>query len=61
MSGMKYIGGGAWIPGVPARDLTAEEASTHADAIAATEAAGHKLYEPVTPTAKLRAKKESEE
>lgn len=24
---LEYIGGGAWLPGVPARDLTADEAA----------------------------------
>jgi hypothetical protein len=38
---MRYIGEGAWIPEVPARDLTEEEAKTHAAAIKATELAGH--------------------
>lgn len=57
-----YIGEGAWIPGVPARDLTEDEAKTHADAIKATEKAGHRLYVPVThdPPAKKATKKESE-
>ena len=44
MTGLKYVGVGAWIPGVPARDLTAEEAATYADLIEATAAAGHILY-----------------
>jgi hypothetical protein len=45
---LRYIGGGDWIPGVPARDLSAEEAKQHADAIAAAEkATGKKLYKSV--------------
>jgi hypothetical protein len=44
---MRYIGEGAWIPEVPARDLTEEEAKTHSAAIKATELAGHRLYVPV--------------
>lgn len=44
MTGLRYIGEGAWIPGVPARDLTEEEAALYADLIAATAAAGHVLY-----------------
>ncbi len=27
---LRYIGKGAWIPGIPARDLTAEEAENYA-------------------------------
>jgi len=33
MTTMKYVGNGAWIPGVPARDLTAKEAAKYAEAI----------------------------
>lgn len=58
-----YIGEGAWIPGVPARDLNEDEAKTHGAAIAATAKAGHRLYEPVKvdPPAKKATKKESED
>ncbi|MBX3050807.1 MAG: hypothetical protein KF753_04995 [Caldilineaceae bacterium] len=58
-----YMGEGAWIPGVPARDLNEEEAKTHADAIKATEAAGHRLYVPVThdPPVKKATKKASDD
>ncbi len=59
--GFIYIGAGAWIPGVPARDLNEAEAKEHAGAIAATEAAGHRLYVPVTQDAPVkRTKKENE-
>ena len=34
MTNLKYVGNGAWIPGVPARDLTAKEAARFADTIA---------------------------
>lgn len=44
MSGLKYISDGAWLPGVPARDLSAEEAKQYADLIEAAAAAGHILY-----------------
>ncbi len=47
MSGLKYIGGGAWLPGVPARDLSAEEAKEYAEIIAA---AVHVLYVTETET-----------
>lgn len=49
MTELKYIGAGAWIPGVPARDLTAEEATIYADLIEATIAAGHILYSANPP------------
>lgn len=54
-----YIGGGAWLPDVPARNLTAEEAERHAEAIEAANAAGHRLYRKA-PTPKAgKAEKES--
>lgn len=63
---IKYTGAG-WIPGVPARDLTAEEFATHREQIAATAAAGGVLYEvppdatevDATPEARELAKAES--
>jgi hypothetical protein len=39
---MRYVGGGSFFIGVPARDLTAEEAAQHWGVIA-----GSALYEPV--------------
>lgn len=40
-----YIGGGDWIPGVPARDLTEDEYKQHRDVIDAnTKAMGRALY-----------------
>ena len=44
MTGLRYVGNGSWIPGVPARDLSAEEAVIYADLIEATRFAGHTLY-----------------
>ena len=38
----KYIGGGDWFPGVPARDLSAQESALYADFLA-TET-GQRLY-----------------
>jgi hypothetical protein len=55
MSGLRYIGDGAWIAGVPARDLNAEEAKQYADLIADTAAAGHVLYVPDQETATVTA------
>ena len=47
----KYIGGGAYIHGVPARDLTDVEAEEFADVIAEQERlTGVKLYQPVAPS-----------
>lgn len=41
---IRYIGEGSWLPGVPARDLTAVEFERHQEAIEAADAAGHVLY-----------------
>lgn len=35
---LRYVGDGAWLPNVPARDLTAEEAEEHAARYGASEA-----------------------
>lgn len=42
MSAMRYVGGGSFYIGIPARDLTAEEAEQHRDVLA-----GSPLYEPL--------------
>jgi len=43
--GLRYIGDGEWIPGVPARDLSAEEAAEFGERIAACEGnTGRTLY-----------------
>lgn len=43
--GLVYQGGGDFIPGVPARDLTHDEAKKHADMIGANEqATGKTMY-----------------
>lgn len=47
---LTYIGDGAWIPGVPARDLTTVEAQQYADQIAAHPPG---LYAGFVATAKL--------
>lgn len=45
MSGMRYMGDGEWIPGVPARDLSDAEAAEFADLIEANaRACGRPLY-----------------
>ena len=47
-AGMRYVGDGEYIFGVPARDLSAEEAATYAPMIAATAAAtGRILYQAI--------------
>lgn len=46
---LRYIGAGRFLMGVPARDLTADEAALHHDLIAACLAeTGVQLYEPMT-------------
>lgn len=45
MSGaMIYVGGGDWLPGLPARDLTAEEVMLFREAL--DSPAGQRLYAP---------------
>lgn len=51
---MKYIGGGSWFPGVPARDLSEAETAQHADFLA-TET-GRKLYETNVNVEKVRTR-----
>lgn len=42
---LKYVGGGSWLPNVPARDLTEKEADEHKDTINANKRAmGRPLY-----------------
>ena len=46
--GLTYVGDGAYIVGVPARDLSAEEAALYAPIIdASTKSMGRSLYLPV--------------
>lgn len=53
---LKYLGGG-YIPGVPARDLTDEEAKQHAPVIEAEErASGMRLYIKATKPDKPETK-----
>ena len=54
---LKYIGGGSYILGVPARDLTDDEEKEHARLIHAEEkASGLVLYEKVEKTVAKPAK-----
>jgi hypothetical protein len=48
-TGLRYIGNGAYLPGLPACDLNAADLVLYATEIAALEAAGNLLsiYEPV--------------
>lgn len=57
---LKYIGAGAFIHSVPARDLTDDEETQHADLIAQQQAAsGMMLYEPVKASKPKTAKDNS--
>ena len=51
----RYVGKGAWLPGVPARDLSEAEFERHREMIEAAAAAGHVLYgqEPDAKAGKL--------
>ena len=54
---MRYLGG-AYIHGVPARDLTADEAAQHGALIAEQEAVTHtQMYEPIAQAAPQQAPK----
>lgn len=44
--GLRYVGAGAYIMGVPARDLSPDEAMKHAEAIERVAEAGQVLYVP---------------
>ena len=41
-----YVGEGAYLPNVPARNLSAEEAEKHRAVIEEAQANGQRLYEP---------------
>ena len=57
MAALKYVGNGTYIHGVPARDLTADEAQTYRKIIEEQEALiGRKLYQAVE--SKPQARKE---
>lgn len=43
---LRYVGKGAYLPFVPARDLSAEEAALHWATIKEAEANGQRLYVP---------------
>lgn len=49
----RYTGAGAWIPGVPARDLLAHEAATLAETLEANLRSARPIYERVLSTAEL--------
>lgn len=47
---LRYVGDGHYLPGVPARDLSADEAAQHLEAINAhARATGRTLYAPIEP------------
>lgn len=47
VTALRYVGNGAYLPFVPARDLSADEAAQHWQIIKAAEANGQRLYVPV--------------
>lgn len=50
-AGLRYLGHGEWIPGIPARDLTAEEAARFAEVLRThTRNTGRVLYGPAPDT-----------
>jgi hypothetical protein len=58
--GVRYLGHGEFIPGVPARDLTAEEAARFGKAIAEHRRnTGRDLYGPPVPAEARPANKAS--
>lgn len=42
----RYVGGGAFLPGVPARDLTTAEAAQYGAQLASASRSGQNLYVP---------------
>jgi hypothetical protein len=45
---LRYVGDGQYLPGVPARDLSADEAAQHLEAINAhARTTGRTLYAPI--------------
>lgn len=44
---LRYVGNGAYLPFVPARDLSADEAAQHWQIIKTAEANKQRLYVPV--------------
>jgi len=42
---LTYIGGGAWLPGIPARNLTDHEADRHYDALVENMAGPRPIYQ----------------
>lgn len=44
---LRYVGDGSYLPFVPARDLSAEEAAQHWERIQEAHANGQRLYIPV--------------
>lgn len=69
MTALRYIGGGTFIHGVPARDLTEDEAALYGATIRQQETAAHvTMYEaiivaqaPVEPAAPAAGKRTSKE
>jgi len=58
---MKYVGGGAWIHGVPARDLSSAEQKKYADLIAEQEQlTGIQLYEAAPKRKARKSEQETE-
>lgn len=47
----RYIGGGAWIPGLPARDLLEFEAAAYAETLEANLQSARPIYEKSTEIA----------
>lgn len=57
----RYIGGGSYLIGVPARDLSDAEYATHREIIEANaKATGRALYVEDKPPAKTSAKKQAD-
>ena len=59
-----YIGGGAWLPGLPAKNLTAEQADAHYDALVENMAGPRPIYrrrsEPTPEPAQDQQQQQSE-
>jgi len=57
---LRYVGEGAYLPFVPARDLTVEEAAQHWAIIQEAHANGQRLYVPVKEASQTQTEERTE-
>ena len=57
---LKYIGGGSYVPGLPARDLTEKEAKQYDLVVLLSTGLYEEITKPVKPVKEAEWQKESE-